>query len=344
MNVRGVISGEPEETRPTSQTTHDDPAAESSGPTLSPPQSPLKAPPNSSTRFAGTPYKLGGLLSDQPSIRSKEAANHILNAIGEGRAELVTGAVLEQLLPDGACTSLSNDSLGFYSFGGHRFSKFRADSALLVLFQAAVFAAPAPVVPLVVGLPTLVQLALDPAVRRDADERFMSSYGFPRSELLATHAGACSFTLLEAGDTLLEMILKVGWPGRWLQGQKDRATASLLRQILTESHSHPQFKIFWMCKAIARTRKALAPTTSVNGSNRQRSWPSDRQRIAVAIMVLEEDLLPMCSPSEALYNDGVARKFACASWRRTDARLPAAKMSVIELLGSVPTLPNPKNF
>jgi len=298
------------------------------------PQSPLQMPTESSTNFSKAPYKHGGLLSDQPAVRSKEAANHLLNALGEGRPELVTAGILEQLSPDGAQTKLVSGVLGWYDFGGHKFSAHLADQGALVVLQAAVLAAPFPTVPLIVGVPSLLRAVLDPAVRRDSEERFIQKYEFAKTELLDHQAGAGSYRRLEHGDTIIEMSLKVCWPGRWLQEQKDRATATLLRRVISEGMQKQgmplRVQVVWLCNAIARTRKSLMP----DGVTASSANLEDRNRVEVAITVLEEDMLHASPPFAALYSDRVASKLVRSGG--VDAPHQAkllAKLAVIEHFG-----------
>jgi len=203
---------------------------------------------------------------------------------------------------------------------------------VLMLLQAAIFAVPAPTIPLFIGVPALMGAALDPAVARDADERFYMHYGFPRSELLDAQAGAGPFCSLEAGDTVVELALKVKWPGRWLQGQKDRATATLLRRMISEGFEVQgvplRVQIVALCKAIARVRKALMP----QGVNMPRTSDEDRARLHVAIAVLEEDMLQASPPFKALYSQRIESKLAKMGPDKEFARL-VAKVFVIENFG-----------
>jgi len=89
-------------------------------------------------------------------------------------------------------------------------------------------------------------------------------------------------------------------------------------------------QVVWLCNAIARTRKSLMP----DGVTASSANLEDRNRVEVAITVLEEDMLHASPPFAALYSDRVASKLVRSGG--VDAPHQAkllAKLAVIEHFG-----------
>ena len=205
----------------------------------------------------------GGILSFDAATRSAVAAEHLLCAIHIGRPDLVTRELLATL-DGGALTSL-RQSNGFWNFAGYRFRQSArlgieggAAAGALVGLQLVSMVVPPVGVSLTLGavgwgMITTVQKSR--ASTREASEAFEQRYGFPPEELIRGKAWATDWWDLEAGDGLLEFILKTKWSPLWTDEQKGRLLKRLMVKVLSLLDESPTLKVMRVSQAIARARR-----------------------------------------------------------------------------------------
>jgi len=207
----------------------------------------------------------GVTLSEEvPLLEAPRAAQHTLSAIKQGRAELITTAVVD-CLPDGASTRLCS-TLTHWDFAGFTF--IASKSAVGVGVFAAVAS---PVAPVLVGAATgamalssslqnTINGGAGGAVRRLAvrDARFKEAYGFVPDELLREHVPvAASFWDLREGDTVLELVLKAKHSLFASAESKEEGQRRLLTVLLARMRGHPSELQAALHRAILRAGLAM---------------------------------------------------------------------------------------
>jgi len=237
-----------------------------------------------------------GLLSAEARVRACEASNHLLNAFVKGRPELITSQLLAEL-PQGHETRLRRATGGFYEFGEHRFHAAvdtTTQAIALGAFGAACTVLGVVAAPILGGTMVAMHFASSSAASRDADERFLIRYGFPRACLLDHQATDVHFIALRDGDAPLTLILKVRYALNWTVEQCNRATASLLVRMLglmSASGVGADTCFVALCEAIHSARTAIDADghgQALQNRGDPQQLTASEHRWAAALLVLEQ--------------------------------------------------------